>query len=136
MKYKFSEFEKIQEEVEAMELRRLESMLKALFNKIGIGFEFSTHFNDRINDARNKPTIYIRELGMLFQKVFVQHKDKLKNMTPEQEGLMKDTSTAINLPFVMKQGRRGGSNFVRAKTVIRKKQFGNDNFNDITLQVK
>mgnify|MGYP001043974500 CR=1 FL=1 len=103
------------------QLDALESMADKVFAKLGIDIEFTRHFIDRVNDARNRKQITIRELGDLLAKEYKRWGDTIGSMPVSAEAVMKDLSTAINIPFVM--NKTGKEKQLVAKTVMRKKDF-------------
>ena len=107
------------------QLDTLESVLDKVFSKVGIDVEFTRHFIDRVNDARNVKPISIKELGMLFKKEFVKYGKPIAQLGPDAEAVMKDLSSDINIPFVLNWN--GEELELVAKTVMRKKDFKSSN---------
>ena len=103
------------------QLDALEKAADRVFAKLGIDIEFTRHFIDRVNDERNRKQITIRELGNLLAKEYQRWGKTIGNMPVSAEAVMKDLSSAINIPFVMKKD--GNEKDLVAKTVMRKKDF-------------
>ena len=103
------------------DLDAIEKYADKIFAKVGIDVEFTRHFLDRANDARNKKDITSAELIRLFKKTFKKHGKAIPKLGPDAEAVLKDMQTDINVPFVLNL-RRGELELV-AKTVMRKKNF-------------
>ncbi len=111
--------------VTQQQLDSLENVLDRVFANVGIDVEFTRHFLDRVNDARNVKPISIKELGMLFKKEFVKYGKPIAQLGPDAEAVMKDLSSDINIPFVLNWN--GEELELVAKTVMRKKDFKSSN---------
>ena len=98
----------------------LEKFADRILKKYDIDVEFTRHFVDRLNDPRNSPEIKVAELQRFFKK---RQKNKGKNIrnNPDVEAVLKDMSTNLNLPVVIKT--RGDEFIVTNKTIMRKKDF-------------
>ena len=98
----------------------LEKFADRILKKYDIDVEFTRHFVDRLNDPRNSPEIKVAELQRFFKKI---QKNKGKNIrnNPDVEAVLKDMSTNLNLPVVIKT--RGDEFIVTNKTIMRKKDF-------------
>ena len=103
------------------DLDAIEKYADKIFTKVGIDVEFTRHFLDRANDARNKKDITTAELTRLFKQTFKKHGKVIPKMGADAEAVLKDMKTDINVPFVLNL-RRGELELV-AKTVMRKKNF-------------
>lgn len=132
---KFSEFqiEPLQENVATSDVQYVEKYLNALYAKIKLGFNFSNHFMERVNDSRNVPPINKQELLVFYGKLFEKHKDDLMKLRPEEEVLISNEQMQLHSPIVLKQGNR--SNFIRVKTIIRKKKYYSDDFDNKRIYV-
>jgi hypothetical protein len=93
------------------------------FAKMKIDVEFTRHFLDRVNDARNKKQITADELKMLFGKVAKKHAGKIRMLGDKAEHIINSLNTDINSPFVLKLDRDKGWLDMTMKTVMRKKNF-------------
>ena len=111
------------EEVTQKQLNDLERFADRLLDKFGIDVEFTKHFADRMNDARNKPAITIAELQRVFKKIA---KNKAKNIrqNPDIEAVLKDIQADLNLPIVINYDSEKDEYEVVNKTIMRKKNFG------------
>lgn len=99
----------------------LEKFADRILAKYGIDIEFTRHFVDRLNDPRNSPEIKVSELQRFFKKI---QRNKGRNIlnNPDTEAVLKDMSTNLNLPVVIKT--KGDDSFeVTNKTIMRKKDF-------------
>jgi hypothetical protein len=103
------------------QLDMLERVVDKVFANLNIDVEFTKHFLDRVNDERNKKQITIRELGELFAKEYRRWGNTIKHMPVDSQAVMKDLSSAINIPFVL--NKDGKEKDLVAKTVMRKKDF-------------
>ena len=114
-------FKSIREQISQGELNQIERFADRLFAKVGIDVEFTRHFVDRLNDPRNSPEIKVSELQRFFKKI---QRNKGRNIlaNPDTEAVLKDMSTNLNLPVVIKT--KGDDSFeVTNKTIMRKKDF-------------
>ena len=116
-------FKSIREQISQGELNQIERFADRLFAKVGIDVEFTRHFIDRVNDARNKKDITPAELTRLFKQTYNKHGKKIPQLGPDAEAVLKDMQTDINMPFVLKYDRRTQEFELIAKTVMRKKGF-------------
>lgn len=105
------------------DLDNLEIYADRLFARVGIDVEFTRHFLDRVNDARNQRQISLSELTRLFKQEFKKYGRKIAQLGPDAEAVMKDMKTDINMPFVLQWDSRNQELDLIAKTVMRKKNF-------------
>ena len=124
--YKFK-VRDIYEEISPADLNQLERFADKLFSKVGIDVEFTRHFLDRVNDERNKKPISSGELTRLFKQEFKKWGRPIAQMGPDQEAVMKDLQTDINMPFALKWDSKNNELDLVAKTVMRKKDFKTTN---------
>lgn len=108
------------------ELKAIETLVDSLFKKVGMDVRFTTHFYDRVNDARNKKPITTAELMGLFRKAFSKYGEQLSKSSPSIEGVIKDINTSINVPFVLDWDDKNQELDLVTKTVMRKKDFMSD----------
>ena len=94
-------FKSIREQISQGELNQIERFADRLFAKVGIDVEFTRHFIDRVNDARNKKDITPAELTRLFKQTYNKHGKKIPQLGPDAEAVLKDMQTDINMPFVL-----------------------------------
>ena len=69
------------------QLNDIEKYADRLFAKIGIDVEFTRHFLDRVNDARNKRQITPAELTRLFKQSYKSTVRRLQNLARMQKQL-------------------------------------------------
>ena len=113
--------ELLEEEVSRKDINDLEKFADRILKKYGVDIEFTKHFVDRMNDPRNSPEIKVSELQRFFKKI---QKNKARNIinNPDIQAVLKDMSTNLNLPVVIKT--KGDDSFeVTNKTIMRKKDF-------------
>ena len=109
----------------AKQMVDLEKFADRLLNKYGVDIEFTKHFRDRMNDSRNKPCIKISELQQLFKKMDKYHGNRIKGHG-EGQAVVFDMQKDLNLPVVIDM-KNNGDFEVRAKTIMRKKNFKTPN---------
>ncbi len=132
----FLQWRNLSEDVSSSQLDKILSYVDALFNKYKMGVTWSAHFLDQINDRRNNPGIKAQELVDMFNKEFKQHGQELARAQVGDEVLLKDLATDINMPIAIKWDRDRRMLQMKTITIIRKKNFGSDNFNNKVLAVK
>jgi hypothetical protein len=110
-------------EISKQQLDKIEQVLDKLFAEIDIDIEFSNHFLDRLNDARNKKQITVDELMKIYADTFSKYGTRIAKMKSGAEAMLKDISTDINIPFVLSLDKKTGTLDMTAKTVMRKKDF-------------
>ena len=98
----------------------VEKFADRILRKYDIDIEFTRHFIDRLNDPRNNPEIKIAELQRFFKKIQRAKGQNIRN-NPDVELVLKDMSSNLNLPVVIK--KRGDSFEVVNKTIMRKPDF-------------
>ncbi len=112
----------ITENITKSDLDQVEKYADKLFAAVGVDVEFTRHFHDRVNDARNKKPITTAELIGLFKRTYRRHGKKIPMLGPSAEAVIKDMKTDINMPFVINIDRNGMLDLV-AKTIMRKHNF-------------
>ena len=108
------------------QLDTIERFADKLWAKVGLDIEFTRHFLDRVNDARNKKQITGGEIQRLFKQSFRRHGKKISALGKGAEAVIKDMETDINMPFVLQLDKNGEVDLI-AKTVMRKKDFKTSN---------
>ena len=108
------------------QLDTIEKFADKLWAKVGLDVEFTRHFLDRVNDARNKKQITGGEIQRLFRQSYKKHGKKIANLGKGAEAVIKDMQTDVNMPFVLQLDKNGELDLV-AKTVMRKKDFKTSN---------
>jgi len=126
----FKEF--ITEDLSKADLDAVERMADKLFAKIGIDVEFTRHFLDRVNDARNKKPISSGELVRIFKLTYKKHRSKISKLGKNAEAILHDINSHVNIPFVLKWDAKNQEFDMISKTVMRKKDFKS---NDPKLEV-
>ena len=107
------------------DLDNVEKYADRLYKSSGIDVEFTRHFLDRVNDARNKKQITVAELIRLFKQSFKKYGKKIAQLGPDAEAVLNDMQTDINMPFALKWD--GKELDLIAKTVMRKSNFATSN---------
>tara|TARA_X000000950_G_scaffold287041_1_gene397799 strand:+ start:3923 stop:4837 length:915 start_codon:yes stop_codon:yes gene_type:complete len=110
-----------QKQVSKSDIDQIEKYADRLFASLNIDVEFTKHFMDRVNDARNKTQITPSELTRLFKQSYRKHGRKIKQLGPDAEAVLNDMQTDINMPFALKVD--GNELDLVAKTIMRKKNF-------------
>jgi hypothetical protein len=120
----FNEYTKyLSEDLSQNDLDAVERMADKLFAKVGIDVEFTRHFLDRVNDARNKKPISSGELVRIFKLTYKKHGKKIPPMGKNAEAVLHDINSHINIPFVLKWDAKNQEFDMISKTVMRKKDF-------------
>jgi len=104
-------------------LNEIEAFLDNLFKKVNLDIEFTNHFFERLNDPRNGKNITGMELVQIFQKVFDNFSKEIALKPDDFEGVLKDLSTNLNIPFVLNYDEKEGDIDLVAKTIMRKHNF-------------
>ena len=110
-------------EITKAHLNAIEKYADKLFSKVGIDVEFTRHFLDRVNDARNKKQITNAELVRLFKQTYAKYGKKIAKLGPDAEAVLNDIRTDVNMPFVLRWDAKNNELDMVAKTVMRKKDF-------------
>ena len=115
--------ESLNEDITKRELNQIEVYVDKLYSAVGVDVEFTRHFLERLNDPRNVRDITPAEVIRLFREAYKKHGKKIARLGANAEAVIKDMTTDINMPFVIKYDRRNGELDLIAKTVMRKKSF-------------
>lgn len=111
-------------EITRSDLIQWQNGINQLFHAIGINVVLTTkHLIDRINDNRNSPHITLGELNVLFRKEFDKYGKKIAQLGPDAQGVLKDLTTKLNLPFVLNWDPQRNQLHLIGKTIMRKKDF-------------
>jgi len=116
-----------EKEITRDDLKAIENYADRLFKALNIDIEFTKHFLDRVNDARNVKQITSTELTDLFRKTYNTHGKKISSLGPDAEAVIADMLSNVNMPFVLKWDRTNQELDLVAKTVMRKKNFMTSN---------
>ena len=111
----------IKEDISMSQLDVVEKHLDKIWAKVGIDVEFTRHFHDRVNDARNGKPINTAELLRIYKQIYKRYGKPISQLSKGTEILLKDMSTDINVPVVLRWNGRELE--MIAKTVMRKKNF-------------
>lgn len=107
------------------DLDGIEKYADRLYQAVGIDVEFTKHFLDRVNDARNQKQITAAELIRLFKQSYKKFGKRIAQLGPDAEAVINDMQTDVNMPFALKWD--GKELDLIAKTVMRKKNFATSN---------
>jgi ribosome-binding ATPase YchF (GTP1/OBG family) len=124
------------------ELRHVEKYLNAVWDHLGIDFEFTKHFFERVNDPRNRKQIQAKELVKIFTDVYKQFGEMIAHkVNPDTEkkfdSVLTDLSTKINSPVVVVWNKEKKELEMVAKTVMRVDHFyTHPNQPRLTVEVK
>ena len=121
------QFDNKPKEITQADLKTIEVYADKLFKAVGIDVNFTRHFLDRVNDARNIKQITPDELTDLFRKSYEKYGKKISKLGPDAEAVLNDMRTNINMPFVLNWDRNSQELDLVAKTVMRKKNFMTQN---------
>jgi hypothetical protein len=109
------------EAVSQGELNQVEKYLDKIWGSVGIDVEFTRHFMDRVNDARNGKPINPAELIKIYRQIYKKYGKPISQIPDGVNILLKDMSTDINVPVVLRWN--GKELEMIAKTIMRKKNF-------------
>lgn len=122
---------KDEEGITQKDLNTLENELDKLFQPLEIDISpFGKHFRERINDERNKKEggmISIEELKLAFEKLFQQRKNDLKNLRIDDQKVLVDAFSKLNIPLMIKFDDKEKEISLVPKTIMRKKNFQTPN---------
>ena len=117
--------EKGSSQLTVKDLDTVEKYADKLYKSLGVDVEFTKHFLDRVNDARNIKQITIAELIRLFKQSYKKYGKEIPKLGNDAQAVLNDIKTDINMPFVLKWD---GKEFeLIAKTIMRKKDFKTSN---------
>ena len=113
-------------EITMAQMKDFEKFVDRMFEKYKIDFNFTKHFGDRMNDARNAPKIKLKELADLIKKIYAKHGNPLKGKAGV-EVVIKDIQSDLNMPIAIEYDSKNDEIDVVAKTIMRKKNFTTPN---------
>ena len=117
--------EKGSSQLTVKDLDTVEKYADKLYKSLGVDVEFTRHFLDRVNDARNIKQITIAELIRLFKQSYKKYGKEIPKLGNDAQAGLNDIKTDINMHFVLKWD---GKKFeLIAKTIMRKKDFKTSN---------
>jgi len=111
----------LHEDIDQNALDQVERFAENLWSKLGIEVDFTRHFIERVNDERNGRQITTAELVRLFKKEYEIYGKSIRKLNDQDEAILKDLTTEINLPFIIKDTNSGKK--LVAKTIMRKPNF-------------
>jgi hypothetical protein len=117
----------LKEDISKDELKTIEMVADNWFKKYNIDIEFTKHFYDRVNDARNGKPISPAELLGLFKKTKDKYGKKLSKSEDDFEAVLKNIQNDLNLPFALTYNSKNDELELIAKTIMRKKDFSTSN---------
>lgn len=125
-----AEWRGVTEDISAQELSKAEYFINQLWSKLQVNINLLPrgnmhHFLDRVNDKRNGKDITVDELVNLFVKEYKKYGLDIKKIDDTTEVVFKDLATEINVPVVI--APMGYNTRIKAKTIMRKKNFGTSN---------
>ena len=77
------------------DIAELEKYADRIFKAVGIDVEFTRHFIDRANDARNKKDITPAELTRLFKQSYKKFGKKIASLGADAQAVINDMRTEI-----------------------------------------
>jgi hypothetical protein len=112
-------------EVTANDLKRLESVLDAMFSSAKLDIGFTRHFLERINGSRGYGgTVTIPEILDAFRKTCSKYGKEIEKHPADWKAIINDVSKDLNMPFVLNwDGRMKKMIMV---TAMKKKDFLSD----------
>jgi len=107
------------------DLKRLESMLDALFAQAGLDIAFTKHFWERINGSRGYGgTVSIPELQDAFRKTFTKYAQQIKGKSVNWKAIILDIGKDhLNMPFVLNWSPQDKEMSIVALTAMKKRNF-------------
>jgi hypothetical protein len=117
----------LNENVSLLDLKKIEKYADELFAKVGINIEFTKHFLERVNDARNGKPISVAELTGIFNRTYKMHGKKIPTLGDDAEGVIKDIRSDINIPFILHYDTETQEFELVSKTIMRKDDFKTTN---------
>ena len=92
----------LNEYISASQLNQVEKYLDKVWAKVGIDVEFTKHFHDRVNDARNIKPISTAEVIKIFRQVYKKFGKQISTLPDGINLLFKDMRSDINVPVVLR----------------------------------
>ena len=110
-------------------MKAFEKFVDKMFEKFNIDFDFTKHFRERMTGSRNDPCIDMKELAAMIQKIYKKYQggEKSLNKFVDEEAVIKDIQSDLNMPIAVEYDRKGDELNVIAKTIMRKKNFSTPN---------
>ena len=118
--------EVLDEYISRRNLDKIEDYLDELFRVFNIDIEFSGHFHDRLNDARNGKDIEPEELINSFNRMHKKHGQGLVNHRA-LDAVLTDLNNNLNIPFNLTYDKKRKEFELISKTIMRTKNFHSGN---------
>ena len=83
----------LKEYISTGQLNQVEKHLDKIWAKVGIDVEFTRHFMDRVNDARNGKPISPAELIKIYREIYKKYGKPISQLKSGAEVLLKDMET-------------------------------------------
>lgn len=84
------------------DLKRLESVLDAMFKAANLDIAFTRHFHERINGSRGYGgTVTIPEIQDAFRKTYAKHAQQIRQHPADWKAIINDVSKELNMPFTL-----------------------------------
>jgi hypothetical protein len=91
-----------QQQIPWNDLKRLESVLDAMFASAKLDIAFTRHFWERMNGSRGYGgTVTIPEIQDAFRKTYAKHAQKIKDHPVDWKAIIHDVSKSLNMPFTL-----------------------------------
>lgn len=94
----------LQEESNTELARHYTQALNSRFTPYDIPIKITTHFIDRMGDARNSEPIKVSEVADFFSKLLIKRRQLLQNMEDGTSVQIVDLETDITVPFIKSNG--------------------------------
>lgn len=124
----WNDFSTVNEWVSPKEMESIERAANMLFADEDFDLKITRHFKDQANfDARNSKPIEKIDIYSVIEKIFKNETDKISKMDVGEEGVLTDTKSEINIPFIIEKNPRTDRKVMVLKTIMRKKEFKTPN---------
>jgi hypothetical protein len=124
----WNDFSRINEWVSPKEMDSIERAANMLFADEEFDLKLSRHFKERANfDTRNSSPIEKVDIFSMVEKIFKNETEKIASMKVGDEGVITDSKTDLNVPFIIESNPRTGRKVMVLKTIMKKKDFKTPN---------
>lgn len=121
--------------VTANDISNVKKALDALFKNLGMDVQFTKHFEERCNDARNGKQITVAELLYIFRMAYQKFGPRFAQMPSRSEGVIKDANSMINIPVGFTYNPSSKMLELRVITIMRKRNFVPNNSRDPVFNI-
>lgn len=84
------------------ELKKLESLLDAMFISAGLDIAFTKHFLERINGSRGYGgTVSLPEIQDAFRKTYARYANEIRKHPADWKAIINDVGKNLNMPFTL-----------------------------------